>query len=120
MRELDVELGHAAGRVRREHEGDGAPAKVDVRVVVHLLGLVGDEADEPDGIREGRCLHGEDEAAPAAAHRPRQVGELAGELFGVEQSWHVPTLPPVPGDVNRVTPGRPRADPITAVAGSDP
>jgi hypothetical protein len=53
-RELDVTVGDAAFRVRREREREVTPANVHVRVMVQLLGDDGDLVDDPDPGREVR------------------------------------------------------------------
>src|SRR3954453_22430977 len=56
--QFDVVRRHAAGAVRRNGEAHGAPADVDVGMMVHLLRDISDGANKLDGSRKRRALDG--------------------------------------------------------------
>ena len=91
VRQLDVELGQAAGVVRGEQPPRRAPTDVDVGVVVHLLGLVGHGVDDADGGREVRRLHRRHDGV-ALALPPAQSLELRGHLVVAQESAHGPIV----------------------------
>ena len=87
MGQLDVELGDAALGVRRQRQVDGAPPDVDVRVVVHLLGVDRECGDCRDRLGEAGELDAAVQTLPVG--RPaRQRRELTGHLGGVEEPGH--------------------------------
>jgi len=59
----------------------GAPAQVDVGVVVHLLGHVGDRHDRRDRIPEARQLHRATQAVPVPGPQGEAV-QGGGEFVG--------------------------------------
>lgn len=91
MGEFDVVLGHAAFAVGAEGKVQTWPVDRDIGVMVHLLGLVSDGIDGPDGLNEGRehdvSLERSVEPIPAL-----QLIELTGDLICFEQSWHALTV----------------------------
>jgi 8-oxo-dGTP diphosphatase len=89
--EDDVEVGHAAFRMGRAGERDPGPSDVDVRVVVHAVGNLGNRVDEPDA---GRKVGGLDSAPETAgvALPPGEIGQGLGNVVGAQELGHVPTV----------------------------
>src|SRR5205814_1495825 len=80
----DVKLGDAAGRVGGAAQRQRAPADVDVRMVVHLLGDLGHPVHHPDRGGEARQLGGPRDL-PTVALPAVQSGQFAGDLVRVQQ-----------------------------------
>ena len=113
-RELEVELGDAAGRVGDQGQVQRAPAQVDVGVVVHLLGDVGDRARwrrrRPGSWAARRC-GGCPSPSPDQCGSPcRAVGDLVGGE--ARRTGHGPILPLIRSGVDaalRLVAARPAA-----------
>src|SRR5262245_50779440 len=60
-REREVLVRDSPGVVGRQRHPDLVVPDVEIRVVLHGLGLVGDAVDEEDGVREGTELEGLDD-----------------------------------------------------------